>query len=239
MIRKWLVPVTIVCIVSGLFLSFQLKLQANNTNTNPLSQKNTNLVMIIKDLEEEIKNQENMIEKTRNDLTELQNQNLPFRGKSKELQEQLKEARVRAGLTPVAGKGIVITVADNKEGLKANPQDDPNKYIVHYENILNLVSELKVGGAEAIAINGQRLITTSEIRCVGNVILVNTTRIAPPFEISAIGSPRHLGEIVNNGQLDVLRSANFPVTLKEMDEVIIPAYKSGLQFVHARPVKEE
>jgi len=234
--RKWVIPITLVCIISGFFLSFQLKVLANNNNTNPLSQKNTNLVMIINDLEEEIKNQENIIEKIRNDLSGLENRPIP--GELQELQNQLKDARIVAGLTPVVGKGIIITIDDNKEGLKTNPNDDPNKYIVHYEHILNIVSELRVGNAEAISINGQRLITSSEIRCVGNVILINTTRIAPPFEITAIGSPKHLAEIVTNGELDIMQSLNYPITLQEADEVIIPAYKSGLQFRYAKPVKE-
>lgn len=236
MARKWVIPITIVCIISGFFLSFQLKVQANNNNTNPLSQKNTNLVMIINDLEKEIKNQEDIIEKIRNDLSSLESRPIP--GELKELQKQLKDSRIAAGLTPVIGKGIIITIDDNKEGLKSNPADDPNKYIVHYEHILNIISELKVGNAEAIAINGQRLITTSEVRCVGNVILINTTRIAPPFEIIAIGSPKHLAEIATNGELDIMQSLNYPITLQEADEVIIPAYKSGLQFRYAAPVKE-
>ncbi|MBZ4654967.1 MAG: hypothetical protein JG781_2324 [Peptococcaceae bacterium] len=234
--RKWLVPITLVCIISGFFLAFQLKVQASNTTINPLSQKNTNLVTIIKDLEKEIKIQENQIERTRNDLNALQNQQSSR--KLQELKNQLDRLKVMAGLTPVVGNGIIIVIDDNKAGLKANPNDDPNKYIVHYEHILNLVSELKVGGAEAISVNGQRLITTSEIRCVGNVILVNTTRIAPPFEIRAIGSPKLLAEIVTNGELELLKSSNYPVTLQEETELIIPAYKGELQFNYSQPAKE-
>ena len=221
-----------------LILAFVLKVQANSNSTNPLSQRNTNRVMIINDLEQEIKNQEDTIEQIRIDLSNLQNQ--PRGGKTvQELQEQLREARIAAGLTSVVGEGLIITVDDNKEGLKANPQDDPNKYIIHYDYLLNLVSELKVGGAEAISINGQRLITTSEIRCVGNLILVNMTRIAPPYVISAIGSPVLLAEIVNNGELDILKSLNFPVSIQESNEVIIPAYKGDLQLNIPRTVKEE
>lgn len=234
--RKWLVPITLVCILSGFFLAFQLKVQASNTNVNPLSQKNTNLVTIIKDLEKEIKIQENQIEKTRNDLNALQSQQSSR--KIQELKSQLDRLKIMAGLTPVVGTGIIIVIDDNKAGLKANPNDDPNKYIVHYEHILNLVSELKVGGAEAISVNGQRLITTSEIRCVGNVILVNTTRIAPPFEIRAIGSPKLLAEIVANGELELLKASHFPVTLQEATELIIPAYKGELQFNYSQPAKE-
>lgn len=238
MSRRWLLPIATVCIISGFFLAFVLKVQANSNTTNPLSQKNTNLVMIINDLEAEIKSQEDTLEQIRNDLSILQNESSGGRT-VQELQEQLKAARIAAGLTPVVGNGLIITIDDNKDGLKANPQDDPNKYIVHFDYLLNLVSDLKIGGAEAISINGQRLITTSEIRCVGNLILVNMTRIAPPYEISVIGSPLLLTEIVNNGELDILKSLNFPISLEESSAVIIPAYKGDLQFNHPRAVKED
>lgn len=235
--RKWLIPITLVCFMSAFFLAFQLKVQANNTNINPLSQKNTNLVTIIKDLEAEIASQEDQIEKARNDISAMQNQQT--KGQIKELQEELMRIKVVAGLTSVAGPGIIIVLDDNKDGLNANPNDDPNKYIIHYEHILNLVSDLKAGGAEAISINGQRLITTSEIRCVGNVILVNTTRIAPPFEIRVIGSPKILGEIASSRELDILKTSGFPVTIKEDEKVIIPAYKGDLQFNYSQIVKKE
>ncbi len=233
--QKWLLPLTIVCIISSFSLAFQLKILNYSSNSNPLSEKNTNLVTIINDLEAEIKEQENQIEKIRNDLSTLQNQQVE--GELQELQDELQKVKILSGLTPVSGKGIVITVDDYSQGLQANPNDDPNKYIIHYENLLNIVSELKVGGAEAISINDQRLITTSEIRCVGNVILVNTTRIAPPFEVRVIGSPKILAEIINNGELEILRTSNFPVTLEEQNEVIIPAYKGELQFNYSQAVK--
>lgn len=235
--RRWLLPITLVCLISGLALGFQLKVLKDITSTNP-SQKNANLVQIITDLEREIKSQEDQIEKIRQELGTLQAQE--SRGKIIELQEQLKNTQTMAGLTPVSGKGIIITLDDNKAGLQANPHDDPNRYIIHYENILGIVSELKAAGAEAVSVNQQRLITTSEIRCVGNVILVNTTRLAPPFVIQAIGSPKLLAEMVTSPsrEYEILRSANFPVSIKESDEVIIPAYKGELPFTYSQSVKE-
>lgn len=236
--RKWFISITIVCLLSGLVLSLQLKTLKNNAaNTNPFSQKNTNLVKIITDLEEEIKNQESQIAKIRSDLSNLQEQHSSDKLLT-ELKSELKKARIQAGVTNVSGKGIIITLDDNKEGLKAHPNDDPNKYIIHYEHILNLLSELKMGGAEAISINEQRIITTSEIRCVGNVILVNTTRIAPPFVIKVIGSPRLLAEIISSRELEILRSSSYPVSLEEKEQVIIPTYKGDLQFKYTKSVKE-
>ncbi len=235
--RKWLFPLTIVCIFTGFFISYQLKIQTGNTATNPLSQRNINLITIITNLEEEIKNQEEQVANIRNELSALQS--LQSEGELAKLQEELKKAQMAAGLLPVKGKGIIITLDDNTEGLKNNPGDDPNKYIIHYENILNIISELKVAGAEAISVNEQRIITTSEIRCVGNVILVNTTRLAPPFVIKAIGSPKLLYEMTGNREVAILKNSQYPVTVEESEEVIVPAYKGDLQFSYSQPLEEE
>lgn len=231
--RKCIPPLLIVCLLSGFFLAYQLKIQTKNNSFNAISQRNNNLIAIIQDLEKESKNQENQIEAMRNQLNEMQNQN--NQGKLQDLQIQLKKAKIDAGLTPVVGKGLFITLDDNKEGLKNAPTDDPNRYIVHSDHLLNLVNELKIGSAEAISINGQRLITTSEIRCVGSVIMVNMTRIAPPFEIQAIGSPKLMAESVTLGHLGILKTANYPISLEEHEEIIIPAYKGDLQFKYTSP----
>lgn len=231
--RKYVLPLTIVFLISGFFLAFQLKAQTQNTNYNAVSQKNTNLINVIQSLEKEIENQENQIETMRNELNEIRNQN--WQGILQDLQQETMRAKISAGLTPVIGKGIILTLDDNKEGLANSPNDDPNKYIIHYEHLLNLINELKIGGAEAIAINGQRLITTSEIRCVGNLILINTTRIAPPFEIRAIGSPKLMVESISLGQLDLLKAAHYPLTLQEKENLTIPAYKGDLQFKYTIP----
>lgn len=226
--RKYMPTFLIICLFTGFFLAYQIKAQTKNTNFDAISQRNNNLITIIQDLEKEIANQENQIETMRAQLNEYQNLN--NQGKLQEFQTNLTKSKIEAGLTPVVGKGLTIILDDNKEGMKANPTDDPNKYIIHYEHILNLVNELKIGSAEAIAINGQRLITMSEIRCVGNVILINMTRIAPPFEIKAIGSPKLMHESISLGQLGALKEANFPITIEESEKLIIPAYKGDLQF---------
>jgi len=60
---------------------------------------------------------------------------------------------------------------------------------VRYDDLLKLVNELNAAGAEAIAINDERIIATTEIRNAGNYIVINTNRYSAPFEIKAIGNP--------------------------------------------------
>jgi uncharacterized protein YlxW (UPF0749 family) len=226
--RKAIPTFLIICILTGFLLAFQFTTQNKNASFNAVSQRNNNLITIIHDLEKEIANQEDQIEAMRAQLNDLQSTH--NKGKLQDLQTTLAKAKVEAGLTPVVGKGIIITIDDNQEGMKANPNDDPNKYIVHDEHLLNLVNELRIGSAEAIAINGHRLITTSEIRCVGNLINVDMSRVAPPYEIRAIGSPKLMIESISMGKLAELENDNYPITIEESEHLVIPAYRGDLQF---------
>ena len=156
------------------------------------------------------------------------------------LKDELLRQRKAAGFTALKGPGIKVILDDNKDGLGENIDNNPNNYIVHYESLLALVEELKRAGAEAVSINGHRLITTSDIRCVGNVILVNTERIAPPFEISAIGNSVLLEKyIINSSEYNFLISSYIPITYQMfMDNnfITIPSYKSNISFAYAEIV---
>lgn len=234
--RKWILPITIICIISGLLLSLQFKAQASLIN-NPISERNEALVGLINNLETEIAQYQENINNLRDELEKIENSNTTGQAEIEVLQQKLQRAKLHAGLLPLKGRGIKVVIDDNQAGLRAAPNDDPNRYIIHYENILNIITELKLGRAEAISINGQRLVTPSEIRCVGNVILVNTTRLAPPFEISAIGNPEILEEILLFGEYDLLKSSGFPVSYTKHDNVNpveIPAYTGTYQFKYTK-----
>ena len=74
--------------------------------------------------------------------------------------------------------------------------DNTNLYIIHDEDILKVINELRAAGAEAISLNDQRLISTSEIRCAGPTISVNNTRVAAPFVIKAIGNAKSMEDAI-------------------------------------------
>lgn len=216
------------CFILGLFFSLYKSSLSSTPQSNALSERMDNLVSTVDNLEQEISTYEGLIQTYRDELAEIEGQRQP--GTLQLLNESLNVSKVRAGLTMVSGPGLTIVLDDNVVGHRANPNEDPNLYIIHYEDILGIVGDLKAAGAEAIAINEQRLITTSELRCVGNVILVNTNRIAPPFIIQAIGNPTLMQDTVRFGRLDYLRVNQFPVELALEETLILPAYRGDLQF---------
>ena len=100
------------------------------------------------------------------------------------LNRQLEVARLAAGLSRVQGPGLVVEIADSKRVVPVG--DNPANFIVLVDDLRDLVAALWASGAEAISINGERLVATSSIYGVGSSVLVNTAFLSPPFRIEAI-----------------------------------------------------
>lgn len=104
-------------------------------------------------------------------------------------QEEIKQNNMLLGMTDVQGQGIEIVLKDNLTAMNDSLSLlNPSEVIVHNGDLLEVVNALKNAGAEAISINGQRIVPTSSITCVGNVIKVNGQKIGSPFVIKAIGN---------------------------------------------------
>lgn len=150
----------------------------------------------------------------------------------KEKKDQINNANKLIGLTDVTGPGVIITVADSDKD--ANSVLDPNTLLVHDKDILNIVNELKNSGAEAISINGQRVIFTTPIICGGNIITINGEKIGSPFEIKAIGLPETLANIERpGGTFDSLKNRSIKPTLKKQNNISIAKYSGVLNFKYA------
>lgn len=154
-----------------------------------------------------------------------------------ELENTIKEGNKILGLSEVTGQGIIITVNDNQQIL-ANNVIDPNWFIVHDTDLINIVNALKNTGAEAISINDQRILTTSAIECDGNIVIINGQKIAAPFEIRAIGLPESLLGITRfSGYVDYLKDdRHLEVTVQtstEKEKITIPKYTGTIKFQYA------
>ena len=104
-----------------------------------------------------------------------------------------------------------------------------------------MVNELRAAGAEAISLNGQRLIGSSEIRCVGPTVLVNERRLAAPFVISAIGNPQTLESSLKlrGGVIENFKFWGIKADVVQSDQVRVPAFKGNRTFEFAKMVNEE
>ncbi len=103
-----------------------------------------------------------------------------------DLNRRLEVARLAAGLTALRGPGVVVEIADSKRVVPDG--ENPTNFIVLVDDLRDIVTALWASGAEAMSINGERLVATSSIYGVGASVLVNTAFLSPPFRIEAIGS---------------------------------------------------
>lgn len=169
-------------------------------------------------LYEELERMENQLEIERTNSTQNNTE-------LSKLENTIKEGNKVLGLSEVTGYGIIVTVDDNKNVSLKNIID-PN-WLVHDLDLIHIVNELKSVGAEAISINGQRIITTSAIECDGNVVMVNGEKISAPFEIKAIGLPESLMSITMYGSYVYnLETERLDISIEKSDKekITIPKY---------------
>ncbi len=150
------------------------------------------------------------------------------------LGRQLAQLRTQAGLTALTGPGVVLELRDST--LPLPPGGDPNTVILHYTDLHNVINELWASGAEAISLNGIRVNTVTSLNCVGTTILCSTKRVAPPYQIVAIGDQVTMQQYLQRpeGALWVLRRFGFPVKARGDSHLTVPAYRGSFQFTHAR-----
>lgn len=226
--RKKIIPLTIACFFLGLFLITQIRLEdsinANTVNSNDV------LVNLVNSLESEITMRETYLSGLRLEIDSLSETLSNDETDLGNMQKNLTELRNLSGYSAVEGIGITINISDKPTVSTQAALTDASQNIIHYQDLLYLVNDLKRGGAEAISINEQRIIASSEIRCVGNTILVNTTRLAPPYKIKVIGNPAALQNAIQSSTTyEKLRVGGFPLdyvltSTYSNNQIQIPAY---------------
>ena len=234
--KEFILTITIVCFVLGLMLTMQLKTVKVNSEASSArtSELQTQFAELKKNYDAkvlEVEEKDKMLEEYRKAETDEETVEL--------LKQELNKALQDAGLTNVRGTGLKVIMEDSittVEGVY-----DLNTYLVHDEDILKVVNELRSAGAEAISVNDQRIMSMSEIRCAGTTIFINGDRIAAPFVIKAIGDPAVLESamLMRGGYVDSLKEWGIRFTITRESDIVIPKYNKTIQSKYMTTVVEE
>jgi uncharacterized protein YlxW (UPF0749 family) len=132
-------------------------------------------------------------------------------------------------LIAVQGPGVRVTLTDSTRSWAGRADD----LLVHDFDLRDVIGILWLGGAEAISVNGERIVNSTSVYCVGSTILVNDTRLAPPYIIVAIGDPDRLEATLRNpGYLRDLKERaerlGIGLSLTQSASVTTPAYKGSV-----------
>lgn len=150
--------------------------------------------------------------------------------------EELNAASVLAGLVDLKGEGVVVTIHDSTSN---SPELTAEAGLVHDTDLVAIVTELKAAGAEAISINGQRIIATTPIRCVGPTIQINSVKVAAPYYIKAIGNSQYLESALNikGGIVTSLRRYGLTIEITRQNDIKIDKYDGNFKLRTATVVK--
>ena len=176
------------------------------------------------------------LEDTNNKIEEYQQTSKDNKKATELLESELRQAKTKLGLTNVVGDGVIVTLTDNNN-ISDNEDSEIYDRRISVYDLLQLINELKLAGAEAIEINGKRIVGTTAINCDGNVITVNGEKVTSPFTITAIGYPELLSTLNRaGGYLSILGDYNVKTEFKKRDKISIPKYTGIMSFKYAKSV---
>lgn len=150
------------------------------------------------------------------------------------MSRELESLRLIAGQRAMRGPGVVVVLRD----AKTQPAGS-TPVVVTYQDLVSVVNELWAAGAEAIAVNGQRVTAMTGFAQVGGTVVVNLERLTGPFTVVALGDPATLDGALNirGGLIEGLRALGLSIAVSRQADLTVPAYRGVLKFEHARPVE--
>jgi len=174
-------------VLFGLLVSVQWRTQAER---NELTVRyNTPLLDAAKTLQNEQSALKVTLAELRAQLDQIQTSASTQSDAAKDLQSRIDGLKTVAGLNERSGDGVEIVLDDARGAAAAK---DVEKSICHNTDLTDIVNQAWRGGAEAIAINDERIVGSSSIYCVGSTIMVNGTLMSPPFKVLVIGPQNEL-----------------------------------------------
>ncbi|MFJ4676706.1 MULTISPECIES: DUF881 domain-containing protein [unclassified Kitasatospora] len=154
-------------------------------------------------------------------------------GQSPDDAARLAELQRAAGLDPLRGPGLTVTLDDAPPNATARipgvPEPGVNDLVIHQQDIQAVVNALWRGGAEGIQVMDQRLISTSAVRCVGNTLLLQGRVYSPPYVIRAVGRTEALRAAVDadptiRNYLGYVTAYGLGWKVQESGELTLPGY---------------
>jgi uncharacterized protein YlxW (UPF0749 family) len=161
------------------------------------------------------------------------------------LQRRVDQRRGPSGLRPVSGPGLTVTLQDAPQEVldQAARDGEPpgDTLVVHQQDIQAVVNALWLGGAEAISIMDQRIISTTGIKCAGPTVILHRVPYSPPYRIAAVGDPADLlAALDRSDYIDAYRTVadtyGLGYDVSPSNRVDVPGYEGSLELHYARPL---
>ena len=222
----------IICFVLSISICMQMKtVKSMKKNFGTTLSKNADLIDEVFRSNEKYDNIYEQLEQAEARLEIIRTKAAAGNEEDTVMEKELKENNSFLGLSEIKGEGVIITLDDNRnvEGDELNIA----QYLVHEQDLLQVINELYNAGAEAISINDNRIVGSTAILCDGNIIRVNGKIITVPITIKAICSKAIINTLIRpQGYLQIMANEGVKVKPETSNDITIPKYDGVFSFTH-------
>lgn len=229
--KKIAITLGIVCLILTISICVQINTVKNANSTVAQSFTENSLRDEVLKWKEKYDNILNQLDNSEKQLSKTREEATKNDTTASNKEEQITLNSNLLGITDLEGQGVEIILRDDPNATRETigVLDDISYHIIHDADLRYIVNELKNAGAEAISINGQRIVNPTAITCIGNVIKVNDEKITSAFTIKAIGLSESLAGIDRPGSyVELLRENGIEVTIKKSSKVKISKYTGAI-----------
>ena len=238
----WKIGVPLVAIVAGGMFG----VSARTAGGTDLRSGATNLTDVVARADHRVKTKQEDVAQLRAQLDAAQAQAAKKGGSAataERLEAEAMKAQDPAGLAPVTGPSVTVTLDDSHKGVEVLPENGSTDWlVVHQQDVQAVVNALWRGGAHAMMLMDQRVISTSAVRCVGNTLILQGRVYSPPFTIKAIGDPVKLkAALDDDASVKIYRQyvdlVGLGYDVSETKRTTFPAFTGSLAMRHAQAVR--
>lgn len=233
-VRGWQLAVAVVCLTGGLLFGTA----HSYSGGRDIRPRNQELANLITDAQADVSQAEAAAQALQASISGAAG--LDVSPQVEQAQASAAAAQDAAGLTPLTGPGLRVTLTDAPRDSDGNYPEgvNPDDLVIHQQDVQAVVNALWAGGAEAMMIMDQRVITTSAVRCVGNTLLLQGRVYSPPFVIAAIGPADTMQSAIQAQPgvillLQYVAAFNLGFQVEQVDSIDIPGYDGLVRMTAA------
>jgi uncharacterized protein YlxW (UPF0749 family) len=233
--RAFIGSLTVVSALIGMMLSLQISARTNSSGKDSGNPSYLDLQEELLEQTQEHKLLLNQIQKAEKQLLTFETSGTSYTDRKKALEKDAQQLEAAAGMTPVSGPGVIITVQADP----TLPGYDPKSVFDPQLNLTPVINYLFSQGAKAISINGYRFVGTSSLRDVGDpqapVLQVNGHSVAPPYVIKAVGDVGAMNAVLTaNGFKQNFNEIGEDFIVESKANLIVPGYHDVLPGRYAK-----
>ncbi len=231
--------------VLGMLISTRWQSQADLTSSasGPITRQSGREIVAgtIHRLEAEQADLKKQISDLRSQVDTAQSSDAQRKTTLQDISSEIDHQQVAAGMVALHGSGVVA-IFDDSTVRNVPENEDPAKYILHEYDLRDVLNALWVSGAEAISLNGERIVGNTSLYCVGTTIIVNSTRLSPPYEVHAIGDPEALSAALHGSfQMEKFNQRaqiyDLPVKIEPGQDVVVAPYNGSFVYKYSKVQK--